>query len=210
MTEPHRVALRRLPNAHRTLTHSKKKHPLPNRTTTRRARNKGSLFLKVALVHDWLTGTRGGEKVLLELVRMFPGAPVFTLFHFPGSQTRRDRGRRRSGRRSSRSWSRRARDYRKLLPLFFVAAETWDLSGFDLVISSSHCVAKSAKKAPGAFHLCYCHTPVRYLHDQFDDYFREQFRGRPGRRRASRGLRFAPGTSRPYLAWTLFSRIRRT
>ncbi|MFI5119672.1 MAG: glycosyltransferase family 4 protein, partial [Thermoanaerobaculia bacterium] len=42
--------------------------------------------MKVALVHDWLTGTRGGEKVLLELVRMFPGAPVFTLFHFPGSQ----------------------------------------------------------------------------------------------------------------------------
>ncbi|HTS03520.1 MAG TPA: glycosyltransferase, partial [Thermoanaerobaculia bacterium] len=127
--------------------------------------------MRVALVHDWLTGTRGGEKVLLELVRMFPDAPVFTLFHFPGSQHPEIEARDIRTTFLQRVVSPRL-DYRKLLPLFFAAAETWDLSGFDLVISTSHCVAKNAKRRAGAFHLCYCHTPVRYLHDQFDDYFR--------------------------------------
>ena len=147
--------------------------------------------MNVALVHDWLTGTRGGEKVLLELVRMFPGAPIFTLFHFAGSQPPEIEA---AGIRTTflqKLVSPRA-GYRKLLPLFFVAAETWDLSGFDLVISTSHCVAKNAKKAPGAFHLCYCHTPVRYLHDQFDDYFR----GRPAL--VSAAARLARG---PLRAW---------
>ncbi len=129
--------------------------------------------MRVALVHDWLTGTRGGEKVLLELVRLFPGAPVFTLFHFPGSVP---------GEIESRvihttflqDIATRTSNYRKLLPLFFAGAWNWDLSGFDLVISSSHCVAKNARKPPGALHICYCHTPVRYIHDQFDAYFLER------------------------------------
>jgi glycosyltransferase involved in cell wall biosynthesis len=129
--------------------------------------------VRVALVHDWLTGTRGGEKVLLELVRMFPEAPVFTLFHFPGSQHPEIEAREIRTTFLQRVVSRRF-DYRRLLPLFFAAAETWDFAGFDLVVSTSHCVAKNAKKDPGAFHLCYCHTPVRYLHDQFDEYFRNR------------------------------------
>jgi glycosyltransferase involved in cell wall biosynthesis len=124
-------------------------------------------------VHDWLTGTRGGEKVLLELVRMFPGAPIFTLFHFTGSQAPEIEAAEIRTTFLQKLVSPRA-DYRKLLPLFFLAAETWDLSGFDLVVSSSHCVAKNAKRPTGAFHLCYCHTPVRYLHDQFEDYFRNR------------------------------------
>ena len=130
--------------------------------------------MRVALVHDWLTGTRGGEKVLLELVRMYPDAPVFTLFHFPGSQHPEIEARNIRTTFLQKLVS-PERNYRTLLPLFFAAAETWDLSGFDLVISTSHCVAKNAKRDAGAFHLCYCHTPVRYLHDQFDAYFR----GRP-------------------------------
>src|SRR5664280_745674 len=104
---------------------------------------------------------------------MFPSAPVFTLFHFPGSQPPEIEAAEIRTTFLQKLVSPYA-DYRKLLPLFFMAAETWDLSEFDLVISSSHCVAKSAKRAPGAFHLCYCHTPVRYLHDQFDDYFRNR------------------------------------
>lgn len=130
--------------------------------------------MRTALVHDWLTGTRGGEKVLLELVRMFPDAPIYTLFRFPGSQHPEIEAREIRTTFLQRIVTPRF-DYRRLLPLFFAAAETWDLSGFDLVISTSHCVAKNAKRDPGAFHLCYCHTPVRYLHDQFDEYFR----GRP-------------------------------
>ncbi|MCL4809807.1 MAG: glycosyltransferase [Thermoanaerobaculia bacterium] len=127
--------------------------------------------MRVALVHDWLTGTRGGEKVLLALARLFPGAPLFTLFHFPGSVPPEI-----EDRPVTTTWLQRLvspdRDYRALLPLYFLAAESWDLSGFDLVVSTSHCVAKAARRGPDGFHLCYCHTPVRYLHDQFDDYLR--------------------------------------
>ncbi len=127
--------------------------------------------MKVALVHDWLTGTRGGEKVLRELARLFPGAPLFTLFRFPGSVPPEV-----EAREVRTTWLQRVvsprRDYRSLLPVYFLACERWDLSGFDLVLSTSHCVAKAAKRGPRAFHLCYCHTPVRYLHDQFDDYLR--------------------------------------
>lgn len=138
--------------------------------------------MRVALVHDWLTGNRGGEKVLLELVRLFPEATLFTLFHFPGSVPEEIE---RLPIRTTflQRLVRPDRDYRRLLPLFPVAAETWDLTPFDLVVSSSHCVAKNARRRFGAFHLCYAHTPVRYLHDQFDAYF--EGRSRPARAAAS-------------------------
>jgi glycosyltransferase involved in cell wall biosynthesis len=125
--------------------------------------------MKVALVHDWLTGNRGGEKVLLELARLFPDATLFTLFRFPGTVPAEIEALAILTTFVQRFVS-PGRDYRKLLPLFFPAAESWDLSGFDLVLSSSHCVAKNARKGAGAVHVCYCHTPVRYLNDQFDDY----------------------------------------
>lgn len=127
--------------------------------------------MKVALVHDWLTGTRGGERVLRELALLFPDATLFTLFRFPGTVPPEIDALPVETTFLQRLVS-PSRNYRKLLPLFFPAAESWDLSGFDLVVSSSHCVAKNARKSPGAFHLCYCHTPVRYLHDQFEAYFR--------------------------------------
>ena len=127
--------------------------------------------MKVALVHDWLTGTRGGEKVLRELARLFPAAPLYTLFRFPGSVPTEV-----EDRPVFTTWLQRVvspgRDYRSLLPLYFLAAESWRLEEYDLVLSTSHCVAKAARRGPGGFHLCYCHTPVRYLHDQFGDYLR--------------------------------------
>jgi glycosyltransferase involved in cell wall biosynthesis len=129
--------------------------------------------MKVALVHDWLTGTRGGEKVLKELALLFPDAVLFTLFHFQGSVPP-EIERLEIRTTALQRFTAPDLDYRKLLPFFFLAAETWDLSGFDLVVSSSHCVAKNAKKAAGAFHVCYAHTPVRYLHDQFDVYLRDR------------------------------------
>ncbi len=127
--------------------------------------------MRIALVHDWLTGTRGGEKVLVELARFFPDATLFTLFRFPGSVPAEIEA---LPVRTTfvQRFVAPGRDYRKLLPLFFSGAERWDLSGFDLVLSSSHCVAKNARKGAGAVHVCYCHAPVRYLHDQFDDYVR--------------------------------------
>ena len=105
--------------------------------------------MRVALVHDWLTGTRGGEKVLLELVRMFPGAPIFTLFHFPGSPVAPRSRRPTSGRRSSRSSSRPASTTGSSSRSSSSPPRPGTSSGFDLVISSSHCVAKNAKKAAG-------------------------------------------------------------
>jgi glycosyltransferase involved in cell wall biosynthesis len=143
--------------------------------------------MRVALVHDWLTGTRGGEKVLLELALLFPDAPIFTLFHFPG-RVPREIERHEIRTTFLQRLTSQESNYRRLLPLFFAAAETWDFTGFDLVLSSSHCVAKNARKARGATHVCYCHTPVRYLHDQFDEYLRT----RPAHIRAAARLARAP------------------
>ena len=124
----------------------------------------------MALVHDWLTGMRGGEKVLEAVAELFPGAPVHTLLHVPGSVSPA-----LEAHPIQTSFLQRApgirRHYRRFLPLFPSAIEEFDLSGFDLVLSSSHCVAKGAIPGPGAVHLCYCHTPMRYAWDQEHAYF---------------------------------------
>jgi len=126
--------------------------------------------LKVALVHDWLTGMRGGEKVLVSLARLFPDAPIHTLLHVKGSLWPE-----LEARDIRTTFVQRLPDverrYRQYLPLFPAAAAAIDLTGYDLVISSSHCVAKGVRPAPGAIHLCYCHTPMRYVWDRYDDYF---------------------------------------
>jgi glycosyltransferase involved in cell wall biosynthesis len=124
----------------------------------------------VALVHDWLTGMRGGEKVLDLLVRCLPDASLFTLVHVPGTVSERI-----EHRRPARAFVSRlplaAKAYRHFLPLLPTAVEQFDLDGYDLVISTSHCVAKSAVHAGRARHLCYCFTPMRYAWDQFGAYF---------------------------------------
>ncbi|HYG64526.1 MAG TPA: glycosyltransferase, partial [Thermoanaerobaculia bacterium] len=125
---------------------------------------------RVALIHDWLTGMRGGEKVLAALASLFPGAPLFTLFHFPGrvSQTIESHPIHTSFLQGAPGVE---RHYRRYLPLFPAAIEEFNLSGFRLVVSSSHCVAKGVIPPPDAFHLCYCHTPMRYAWDQEHVYF---------------------------------------
>ena len=128
------------------------------------------MTVRVALVHDWLTGMRGGEKVLESLCELYPDATLFTLFHRRGHLSPAiERMRIRTSRlQRIPGWQ---RIYRHLLPLYPHAIESFDLTGFDLVISSSHCVAKGALAAPGATHLCYCHTPMRYAWDQYRHYF---------------------------------------
>src|SRR5215210_2579398 len=123
-----------------------------------------SSFRRVAVVHDWLTGMRGGEAVLEGILDAVPNAEIFTLFHFPGSVSPAIESRPIHTSRLQ-PLARRVRDYRTLLPLFPRAVR-----GFDLVISSSHAVAKGVD-ARGKPHLCYCHTPMRYVWDRFDDYF---------------------------------------
>ena len=126
--------------------------------------------MRVALIHDWLTGMRGGEKVLELLCEQYPDADIFTLFHRPGSVSPTiERHRIRPSLLQYLPYARA--HYRTLLPLYPFAIEQFDLDGYDLVISSSHCAAK-AVIAPGrARHLCYCHSPMRYAWDQFDAYF---------------------------------------
>ena len=128
--------------------------------------------MKTAVVHDWLNGMRGGEKVLEAILPLVPEPTIFTLFHVPGSVSEAiERHPIRASWLNRLPFSRR--HYRNYLPLFSSTVESFDLSGFDLVVSSSHCVAKGAIARPGAKHLCYCHTPVRYAWDQFDVYFPE-------------------------------------
>jgi len=126
--------------------------------------------MRVALVHDWLTGMRGGEKVLEVLCELFPEADLFTLFHLNGSVSPTIE-RRRITTSFVQHLPMAARYYRRYLPLFPYAIERFDLAQYDLVISSSHCVAKSVRTPSPVRHVCYCHSPMRYAWDQFDAYF---------------------------------------
>ena len=125
---------------------------------------------RVVLVHDWLTGVRGGEKVLASLCRMFPNADLVTLVHKRGSVPPPI-----DGRRIRTSVIQRlplpTRLYRHYLPVFPFAIDLFDLDRADLVISTSHCAAKSIVRPGRATHICYCHSPMRYAWDQFDAYF---------------------------------------
>jgi glycosyltransferase involved in cell wall biosynthesis len=124
--------------------------------------------MRVALVHDWLTGMRGGERCLEVFCELFPQADLYTLLHVPGTVSPVI-----ERRRIVTSFVQRlpdaARRYRSYLPLFPAAVSRFDLRGYDLVLSSSHCVAKGARG--GARHVCYCFTPMRYVWDMYGEYF---------------------------------------
>ncbi len=129
--------------------------------------------MRVALVHDWLTGMRGGEKCLEALCRIWPDAHLYTLVHSPGSVSpvidamdiRTSFLNRVPGVRAA---------YRYFLPAMPAAIESFRLDGYDLVVSLSHCVAKSVRAPRGALHVCYCFTPMRYAWHMREAYF-----GRP-------------------------------
>ena len=126
--------------------------------------------MRVALVHDWLTGMRGGEKCLEVFCELFPDADLFALLHVEGamSPTIEDMSIRTSFLQRVPGIG---THYRNFLPLFPRAIESFDLSAYDLVLSSSSCVAKAARPGDGARHVCYCHSPMRYLWDKYDDYW---------------------------------------
>ena len=126
--------------------------------------------MKVALIHDWLTGMLGGERCLEAFLKLYPNADVFTLVHVAG---------RTSALIDSRvkqvSFLNRipgiARLYRVFLPLFPFAIRSLNVKGYDLVISLSHAVAKNVRVETGVPHVCYCFTPMRYIWDQAATYF---------------------------------------
>jgi len=125
---------------------------------------------RVAIVHDWLTGMRGGEKVLEAICELYTGADLFTLVRMKGkvSATIEQRPVTTS---FVQRLPRPGRMYRHYLPLYPAAVEMFDLDGYDLVISSSHCAVKSVITRGDARHVCYCHSPMRYAWDQFSAYF---------------------------------------
>lgn len=112
---------------------------------------------------------RGGERVLEELCKIFPEADLHTLIHVPGSTSKRIEDRRIFASPLSRLPG-AARHYRKFLPFFPWAAGQLDLSGYDLVVSTSHAFAKGVRVPPPGRHVCYCFTPIRYVWDQIDAY----------------------------------------
>src|SRR5438874_4598356 len=116
--------------------------------------------LRVVLVHDWLTGMRGGEKCLEYFCRRWPDAPLYTLLHKRGSLIPIIEN--RPIRTSFLQWFPRVHNYyRYLLPLM-PSAVKWKIPPCDLVLSCSHCVAKSVQPPPGVPHVSYCFTPMRY------------------------------------------------
>ena len=126
--------------------------------------------MRVAIVHDWLNGMRGGERVLEALLELYPSAELYTLFHDPGSVSEQIESRPIRASILDRLPGGR-QHYRYLLPLYPWAVGRFNLTEFDLVISSSHCAAKGARVPDRTPHVCYCHTPMRYLWDQYDAYF---------------------------------------
>ncbi len=121
---------------------------------------------RVALVHYWLLNWRGGEKVLEGLGRIFPEADIFTLFYDPEAVPESIRS--RNVQASFLNPFKKA--YRSLLPLMPVALESFDLRGYDLVISSESGPAKGIITSSTTRHLCYCHTPMRYLWELYPAY----------------------------------------
>jgi glycosyltransferase involved in cell wall biosynthesis len=127
---------------------------------------------RVVMVHDWLTGMRGGEKCLEPLARRWPQARLFTLLHTRGSVSPAIEQLRIEPSLLNRL-PRVEKYYRYLLPAMpFVAG--WRVRDADLVVSLSHCVAKSARPPEGIPHVCYCFTPMRYAWHMKDSYFRGQ------------------------------------
>ena len=130
--------------------------------------------MKVAIIHDWLPLLAGAEKVLKELLAIYPDADVFTLFDF---LTEKERSKTFGNTKITTSYLNRLpkvkKYYRNLLPFCTQAIEDFDVSDYDLVISSSHTVAKGVITSPKQLHVSYVHSPARYAWDMIHHYLRE-------------------------------------
>jgi glycosyltransferase involved in cell wall biosynthesis len=130
--------------------------------------------VRAAIVHYWLLNMRGGEKVVEALCRLLPDADIFTLFHDPDRTSETIRRH-----RVTASFLQPLRGaYRSLLPLMPLALESFDLRGYDLIVTSESGPAKGVITSSNSRHVCYCHTPMRYLWDLYPAYRNEWTRSR--------------------------------
>ena len=129
--------------------------------------------MMVALVHDWLNGMRGGENVLQFFCSIFPRAPIYTLF-CDSELISAEIKKHEINTSFIQNLPLRRKQYRHYLPLFPKAIEKFDFQNADLIISTSHCVAKGAVGGKETLHVCYCFSPMRYVWDRFDDYFKKE------------------------------------
>ena len=128
--------------------------------------------MKVAIVHYWLVNMRGGEKVLEALLELFPGADIFTHVYDPKSMPESIKAH-----KVHTSYIQKLpfakRMYQKYMPLMPNALSGFNLQNYDLIISSESGPAKGVVPNPDAYHICYCHSPMRYLWDMYHEYFRK-------------------------------------
>lgn len=129
--------------------------------------------MRTAVVHDWLTVYAGAEKVLEQILRLVPNADVFAVVDYLPQQHRAFLGDRMVNTSFIQRMPFAAKRYRQYLPLMPLAVEQFDLSKYDLVISSSHAVAKGVITGPYQAHICYCHSPIRYAWDLQHQYLAE-------------------------------------
>jgi len=125
--------------------------------------------MRTAIVHYWLVNRRGGEKVVEALCRLLPDADLFTLFYDPEAVGPLIRSRRVT----PSFLNPLRRHYRALLPLMPLALESLDLRGYELVVSSESGPAKGVLLPTSTRHVCYCHTPMRYLWELYPTYLRD-------------------------------------
>ncbi len=130
--------------------------------------------MKVAIIHDWLDTNSGAERVLKSIVGLFPRADVFVLVDFFSDEDKKKVFKKN---KITSSFIQKLpyakKHFRNYLPLFPLAIESFDLSKYDLIISSSWAFAKSVKKHKNQIHICYCHTPIRYAWDLYDEYTKD-------------------------------------
>lgn len=129
--------------------------------------------MRVAIVHDWLTTSAGAEKALAELLNCFPQAEVFTIVNFLEQNAIPALKHHVIHTSFIQRMPFARKRYRQYLPLMPLAVEQFDLKGFDLILSSSHAVAKGVISDPGAIHVCYCYSPMRYAWDMQHQYLRQ-------------------------------------
>lgn len=129
--------------------------------------------MKVAIVHDWLVTYAGAERVLEQLLNIFPEADLYSIVDFLPENNRNFIKNKKVTTSFIQKLPKAKTKYRNYLPLMPLAIEQFDLRGYDLIISSSHCVAKGVITGPDQKHICICYTPVRYAWDLQGQYLKE-------------------------------------